>query len=108
MRDRGHIKWTSMMLPEHKKRLSDLYKQQFHRSKPDLDEQKIEELNDIIYLALNDARPFKVTFHQDHTYHSVTGRIVSGDFINKTLRVVDDSNTVHDIPLGDITNIETT
>ena len=85
MRDRGHIKWTSMMLPEHKKRLSDLYKQQFHRSKPDLDEQKIEELNDIIYLALNDERPFKVTFHQDHTYHSVTGTKLCESLMIQTL-----------------------
>lgn len=106
MKDRGNIKWTSMMLPEHKKRLSDLYKQQFHSSKPDLDEQKIEELNHNICLALNDERQYKITFHQNHTYHSVTGRIENGNFINKTLRIVIGSNTVYDVPLEDITNIE--
>lgn len=108
MKDRGNIKWTAMMLPEHRQRLSNLYKQQFHCPKTELDEQKLEELNNIVRLALSDHQAFdcKITFHQNNTYHSVTGRIVSGDPINKTLRIVDDSTTVHDIPFEDITNIE--
>ena len=47
-RDRGSIKWSSLMLPEHKERLSAWYKEQEYVTKPELDEQKWEEINRLL------------------------------------------------------------
>jgi hypothetical protein len=106
MRDRGSIKWTSMMLPEHKKMLSDLYEEQKHVTKPKLDEQKLEELNGIVQVAVGHALDVKVTFYRNHAFHSVTGQVAKMDGLLKAIWIIDDSCENHHVSLEDILNIE--
>ncbi|CAH0345632.1 YolD-like family protein [Bacillus sp. CECT 9360] len=106
MRDRGSIKWTAMMLPEHKKMLADLYEEQKHVTKPKLDEQKLEELNDIMRVALGHTLNVKVTFYRHHRFHSVSGQIAKINKLVKVIWVMDDSGEDHHISFEDILNIE--
>ncbi|MGD7045763.1 YolD-like family protein [Jeotgalibacillus proteolyticus] len=41
--DRGTIKWTSLMLPEHVEMVKEIYKEQNKVDKPLLDEQQIQD-----------------------------------------------------------------
>ncbi|WP_424475396.1 YolD-like family protein [Oceanobacillus kimchii] len=41
--DRGKIKWTAMMMPEHLELLNQLKEKQIRKQKPILDEQQLEE-----------------------------------------------------------------
>ncbi|MDQ0219075.1 YolD-like family protein [Peribacillus cavernae] len=106
MRDRGSIKWTSMMLPEHKKMLADLYEEQKHFTKPTLDEQKLEELNDIVRVALGHTLDVKVTFYRHQAFYSVKGQVAKIDELHKIVRIIDDSSAEHRVPFEDIVNIE--
>lgn len=52
LRDRGTIKWTSMMLPEHVKQLKQDLLDVSKTGKPSLDEQQIEELDILVSEAM--------------------------------------------------------
>lgn len=43
--NRGTIKWTTMMLPEHAQKLKELRKYQEKKQKPILDDEEINEIN---------------------------------------------------------------
>ncbi len=44
IRDRGRIKWTSLMLPEHVKMLRDWANEDMWEKTKEIDEQKLEEM----------------------------------------------------------------
>lgn len=43
--DRGNIKWTAIMLPEHVQMLDEIFNGPEKKKKPILDEQEIQEIN---------------------------------------------------------------
>ena len=45
IRDRGRIKWVSMMLPEHIKLLRDWVKEDQYEEQKEIDEQQLELMN---------------------------------------------------------------
>ncbi|WP_148795752.1 YolD-like family protein, partial [Rossellomorea marisflavi] len=47
IRDRGKIKWTSMMLPEHVKMLRDWAEEDSFEKRRELDEQELEMMNEV-------------------------------------------------------------
>lgn len=51
IKDRGSIKWTAMMLPEHIQMLRDWQKENHSSQKPDLDNFDLEAIYDEIHLA---------------------------------------------------------
>ncbi|RAK15460.1 YolD-like protein [Anoxybacillus vitaminiphilus] len=58
MRDRGNIKWTGFLIPEHREMLKHLYEVNQHMvEKPLLDEQKFDELNEVIHKAMAESKP---------------------------------------------------
>lgn len=62
LRDRGTIKWTSMMLPEHLTQLKQDLLDVSKMEKPSLDEQQIEEIDILVSeaMALNKELKFKL------------------------------------------------
>ena len=48
IKDRGNIKWTSLMLTEHREKLRELYERDKDIEKPVLDEQQLEKLDSLI------------------------------------------------------------
>lgn len=51
IKDRGRIKWTAMMLPEHIQMLRELQKEDRYKMKPTLDEFDLEMIHEEIQLA---------------------------------------------------------
>ncbi|QFT89607.1 YolD-like protein [Bacillus sp. THAF10] len=89
IRDRGTIKWTSMMLPEHVKLLRDWTKEDTYETKPELDEQRLEELNDLFCDAMETGREVTITYFEKRRYHLFVGAVHHLDPLNERLHVVD-------------------
>ncbi|RLL48251.1 YolD-like family protein [Oceanobacillus piezotolerans] len=92
--DRGSIKWTSLMLPEHVALLRELWQEDLYVTKPLLDEQEIEliqyqlqeaQMNDFIIEIATYQRGFTVNY---------TGKIIQleGNQASVRLQLEDGSN----------------
>jgi hypothetical protein len=107
IRDRGNKKWVSMMIPEHKMMLSRFYEAQSDIERPFLDEQKWEEVNQIVESALFEQYAVSVTYFKQARNHQVTGVIQKCDTLNKKLFIdlADDEGPMG-IAIEDITHIQ--
>ncbi|MEJ6951671.1 YolD-like family protein [Natronospora cellulosivora (SeqCode)] len=69
IKDRGNIKWSSLMLSEHRKELEKLYeldKSSFN--KPFLDEQKLEEMNKVLEQAIHEKASLRIKYYNKGLY----------------------------------------
>lgn len=106
IRDRGRIKWTSMMLPEHVRLLRDWAKEDQWKEGKKLDEQKLEELDAIVQWALKYNKKVVLHYYKDHQYETVQGVIHSFDLIEKEVRLIDSTGERWAIPVTSIHQIE--
>jgi len=106
IRDRGRIKWTSMMLPEHVRLLRDWKKEEQWEEKKEPDEQKLEEMDEIAQLALRHNKEVIVHYYIDHRYENVKGRIHSFDLLEKEVKILGSSGERIPIPVSSIDQIE--
>ncbi|MCY7933821.1 YolD-like family protein [Bacillus spizizenii] len=96
LRDRGTIKWTSMMLPEHltqlKQDLIDISKIE----KPSLDDQQIEEMDLLVSEALEFNKELKFKLFNNGFVENVNGRVHYINFEQHRLHVKDQNdNTIY-------------
>ncbi len=105
IRDRGNIKWTSMMLPEHVKLLRDWKEEERLRKKPELDEQKLEEMNETINEAMAYNETLSFVYFSAYEYKLLVGNIHYADPVRKELRIVDEFGDRYDLKLQDIVDI---
>lgn len=105
IRDRGRIKWTAMMLPEHVKLLRDWVKEDSYEQKKELDEQELERINDIAAEAMELNENVMITHFYQQNYEIVAGKIHYWDGLAQTFHVVDKFDAVHRIPLQNIADI---
>lgn len=73
VRDRGTIKWVSLMLPEHVEWLNEAFVE--YRAKPLLDEQKMAEIDQTLKYAVQYRAPIEITYYDDGEYRTVIGRL---------------------------------
>ncbi|MGD6815641.1 YolD-like family protein [Metabacillus sp. 84] len=106
IRDRGNIKWTSMMLPEHVKLLRQWKEEERHTAKPEIDEQQLEEFNEIICIAMEHHQPLRFTIHEHEQLVPYTGHIHFLDQTAQAIRVVDAAGKRRTIPITQIVRIE--
>ncbi len=59
-KDRGTIKWTAMMLPEHVKLLREWQTEDTWTEKPQLDETQLEQINQQVYIAYEQQQKVRV------------------------------------------------
>ncbi|MFD1738752.1 YolD-like family protein [Bacillus salitolerans] len=105
IRDRGNIKWTSMMLPEHVKLLRDWAKEDEYETKPELDEQQLEQMNAVICESMAYGTELAITYFE-HTRHcTVRGVVHYVDEVRQKLRVVDQSGRIYYISLTAVTEV---
>ncbi len=90
IRDRGNIKWTSMMLPEHVKLLRDWSEADAYQEKPELDEQQLEQFNETICRAMEEHAELIFTYYKDHFFHTCSGYVHYIDPTLHMLRIVDE------------------
>ncbi|PLS01660.1 YolD-like family protein [Neobacillus cucumis] len=108
IRDRGKIKWTSMMLPEHVKLLRDWVKEDQYETKREMDEQQLELMNETISEAIEFNQFVTITYYQNRKYEMVIGKIHYWDELTQKLHVIDHFEEVHRIPITDIADIRLT
>ncbi|ASS91820.1 MAG: YolD-like family protein [Bacillaceae bacterium] len=106
IQDRGSIKWTAMMLPEHVKLLRKYNESLDKVEKPVLDEQKYEEFNEVICEAMEENITLQFTYYQKGEIKKLVGNIHYIDQLKRELRIVDYLTKKHVLKLGDIIEIE--
>ncbi|GGN62938.1 MULTISPECIES: YolD-like family protein [Oceanobacillus] len=87
MKDRGNIKWTSIMLPEHANLLKEMWARDEWNEKPILDEQLVMEINLKLQLALHNELTVEVEYFKNHDYHKVRDKLLAVDPLNNYLRL---------------------
>lgn len=108
IRDRGKMKWTSMMLPEHVKLLRDWAKEDAYEKRKEMDEQYLEVMNNTISEAMEFGQSMMITHYHNRKYELVIGHIHYWDHLNEKLHVVDGFGEVHRISLSAIADIRLT
>ncbi|MBM7713715.1 hypothetical protein JOC94_000684 [Bacillus thermophilus] len=106
IRDRGNIKWNSLMLPEHVKMLREWAKEDTWDAKGQLDEQKLEQLNLAAEEAMEFAKEVNITYFSHRQSKQIAGKIHYFDSVKKEFRIVDRSGHVQRILLKQIEHIE--
>lgn len=101
---RGNKLWegSRMFLPQHKQALLDRKKEQQKIKRPELDEQELEELNRILYIALAKKVPVKLTYYQDGDFAELIGYVDHFFEIRKELRIIDSSEQIRILETNDI------
>ncbi len=108
IRDRGRIKWTSMMLPEHVKLLRDWAKEDTYEKPKELDEQQVEEFNNILSEAMEYRKELAITYYAEPRHQFIIGKIHYIDAVKHIIHVVDQFDAIHYISLQGVADIQFT
>lgn len=76
LKDRGNIKWTGLMLTEHRKKLEEMYGFDKTIEKPILDEQQLERLDCLIKEAIKDQFNVKIVYYENRKLNEITGKLI--------------------------------
>ncbi|MDO6655241.1 YolD-like family protein [Anaerobacillus sp. 1_MG-2023] len=106
IRDRGNIKWTSMMLPEHVKELRDWKTEEKRSGKPVLDEQKMAEMNETICEAMAVHNSLCFQYFSGGETKTLFGYVHYVDPLTKELRIIDHNEKRTTIKLLDLVHVE--
>ncbi|GGF21521.1 hypothetical protein GCM10010954_20430 [Halobacillus andaensis] len=88
-RDRGTIKWTSLMLPEHVEMIKKVWKEDKRVEKGMLDEQKAAEIDFILQRALHDQLTVDLSVHNGFDYESWRLKITAVDKRSRKIKALD-------------------
>lgn len=105
IRDRGRMKWVSMMLPEHVKVLREWAEEDSYKTRKELDEQQLELMDGIIAEAIQLSRDVTVNYYRNKHYELFTGSIVNWDTLTGCLQLADRSGGERRLYLRDIMDI---
>lgn len=105
IRDRGNIKWTAMMLPEHVKAVRDWLETDGHIERPNLDDWELESIQMEIELAYKRQRAVSVTTWRKGKEFVYSGKIAE---LDQRLHFISIEGPFGDsrIPVGDVTKAE--
>jgi YolD-like protein len=107
IQDRGNIKWTSLMLPEHVKELRKYINEDYYDiPEPTLDEQQLEEINSLILEAIELNIPLLFTIYKDKRLKEVRGFIHYIDHVKQEFRIYDMENTLHILKITSIKDVQ--
>jgi hypothetical protein len=106
-RDRGIIKFSPFLMPEHRDMLSVLLEKGNDVTLSHHDEQRLEEWNSIILEAMEFAYYLQIQYIENRRLHSVIGRVHYFDETNCVLRFkVKEQDKFCYIPLAAIQSLE--
>ncbi|MGP4069402.1 YolD-like family protein [Halobacillus sp. B29] len=105
--DRGTIKWTSLMLPEHVEVLQKLWKEDERVDKATLDEQQLEEIEFALQRAKSDDLPVEIIHHNGFDYSSTKVKVIGLDPERRKIRCLDIEEKMNtSLPFEDIFSVE--
>lgn len=85
LKDRGNMKWTAMMLPEHLVHLKEWKREQFYDKKREITEWELEEIEQTIQRAFKMRKLIKLTLWDHNKLHDEIGKITGTDLYKKEL-----------------------
>jgi hypothetical protein len=94
IRDRGKIKWTAMMLPEHVKMLREWAEEEKWEEEKTADEQAREEWDRILTQAVWSRRKVRINYFRNRRYEMLTGVVRRSDPIAHTIELETEGKTV--------------
>lgn len=106
IRDRGTKKWTALMLPEHLKLLKQLNVDFEHVKKPQLDEQGLDRIDELLYIAIEYNYPVVFDLWEDGLLSEVEGTIQFIDEANRVVQIEDVMKNIHRINYDLIAGVE--
>lgn len=106
IRDRGRIKWNSLMLPEHVKMLREWAEEDTYEKPKQLDEQQLEIMNEVVAEAIEYCKTVVLTHYHHHHHELVLGTIQRYDPIEGEIKIVDRFHEPHTISLKNIADIQ--
>jgi hypothetical protein len=106
IKDRGRIKWTAMMLPEHVKLLRDWAHEDTYEHAKEIDEQKLEEMNSLLASAMEEHKALMITHYRNRKYELVIGQIHYWDEFSHKLHIMDHFEEIHRISVDDIADVQ--
>jgi hypothetical protein len=105
--DRGIIKFSPFLMPEHRDMLAELREKQDDVTLSYHDEQRLEEWNSIILEAMEFALYLRIQYIEHRRIQSAIGRVHYYDEINRILRFKEkESGKFRFIPLATIQSVE--
>ncbi|WNB93429.1 YolD-like family protein [Bacillus sp. NEB1478] len=106
LRDRGTIKWTSMMLPEHVKELRKYINEDYYDiPEPIIDEQQMDEMSDLILEAMEYNKPVSFTVYKNKRLITINGFTHYIDQNKKQLKIMDSNSELHTISFSSIKKV---
>ncbi|WP_077318167.1 YolD-like family protein [Virgibacillus proomii] len=93
LNDRGNIKWTSIMMPEHINMLKQMWKEKEYKTKPILDEQQMNEISLKLQLAITNDLNVSIDYYEEHDFHKINGKLQKVDSLQKYLELNDADST---------------
>lgn len=93
------------MLPEHVKELREWKEEDRRREKPELDEQKLEEMNEVICEAMEFHQPLSFHYFEDGTVNVLKGYVHYIDQVNREFRIVDMDEKKQKIPFKSLVHV---
>lgn len=108
IKDRGTMKWTSIMFPELVKNIRDAFYDEEHlvRQKPVIDEYQQSEFDELINYAMEYNYPVKFTLWINGYIEESIGYVHYVDQINKHFRLKDKNHDVVIVNMSDITDVK--
>jgi len=105
IRDRGSIKWTAMMLPEHVKLLREWAEEDSYQQKPELDEQQMEEMNQLLCHALEVNQELVITYYHQKRHQLLIGTIHHYSEHNQKLHIMDKFGEPHYLTINQVIDL---
>ncbi len=104
---RGNLLWegSRMFLPEHKEQLLEHRRQLNRKERPELDEQRIEQLSQILRQAIHSGAETAITCYDPDHERVVCGKIGKVDAAGRRLQLRTEQSIIW-IPLDDLLQIE--
>ena len=104
-KDRGNIKWTAMMLPEHKTMLVDLEQLQYDVSPPEHDSDQLAEMAESLARAMMSGEEVKMKFWMGRRHHEFVGIVKRIDPMEKAV-LIESEEEKQWIPASHIITVE--
>ncbi|MFG6150626.1 YolD-like family protein [Halobacillus sp. B23F22_1] len=89
MKDRGTIKWTSIMMPEHIEMLKEVWKEDERIEKPVIDEQQMEENSFALQRSMANDLTVKVKYHNGFNFSYASIKVIDMNPSTKKVRGTD-------------------
>lgn len=105
LRDRGTIKWTAMMLPEHVELLKEIWKEDDNDLPKTMDEQTHSEWDQLLHQATKGNSPLKIEYILNHSICTKVGIPTYLDPSKEIVRIRSDDQQVTNIPISSIQSL---